>query len=313
MSIIEPSQELSDAELSRRLRALCDEKRAVLLSHYYQAPQVQDVADFVGDILDLAHRACDTDADIIVLIGVYFMAETAKMLNPGKKVLIPSLEAGCSLVDDCTVGALSELMGHYPKHKLVSYINCSLEVKAMSHILCTSANAKKVIDSIPANDGIIFAPDRNLGAYLSRETGRELLCWDAACYLHDSFSVDMVEMAKSSHPQALLIAHPECGAELLAMADFVGSTSQLLNFTANSSAEKFIVATEEGILHQMRAKNPEKDFYPICEGSICRYMRLHSLKNIYRCLLEETPNISVDGELARRATVPLERMMAISS
>ena len=295
------------------------EKNAVLLAHYYQIDEIQEIADFVGDSLALAQQAAKTEADIIVFAGVHFMAETAKILNPTKKVLLPDLLAGCSLADSCPPEKFSEFKKKHPNHKVVTYINCSAEIKALSDIVCTSSNAKKIIDSFPEDQPIIFAPDRNLGDYLNKETGRNMLLWDGACMVHEAFSMEKLIDLYKEHPDAELIAHPESEAHMLKVAKYIGSTSGLLNHVKNSKKEKFIVATEAGILFQMMQENPDKTIIPApakedntCACSECAYMKMNTLKKLYLCLKYELPDIEVDAELCKKAIVPINRMLALS-
>ncbi|WP_288955281.1 quinolinate synthase NadA [uncultured Polaribacter sp.] len=295
------------------------EKNAVLLAHYYQIDEIQEIADFVGDSLALAQQAAKTQADIIVFAGVHFMAETAKILNPTKKVLLPDLLAGCSLADSCPPEKFSEFKKKHPNHKVVTYINCSAEIKALSDIVCTSSNAKKIIDSFPEDQPIIFAPDRNLGDYLNKETGRDMLLWDGACMVHEAFSMEKLIDLYKEHPDAELIAHPESEAHMLKVAKYIGSTSGLLNHVKNSKKEKFIVATEAGILFQMMQENPDKTIIPApakedntCACSECAYMKMNTLKKLYLCLKYELPDIEVDAELCKKAIIPINRMLALS-
>lgn len=295
------------------------EKNAVILAHYYQIDAIQEIADFVGDSLALAQQAAKTDADIIVFAGVHFMAETAKILNPTKKVLLPDLLAGCSLADSCAPEEFSAYKAKHPDHLVVTYINCSAEIKALSDYVCTSSNAKKIINSIPQEQPIIFAPDRNLGDYLNKETGREMLLWDGACMVHEAFSMEkLIDLCKE-HPDAELIAHPESEAHMLKVAKYIGSTSGLLNHVKNSKKEKFIVATEAGILFQMMQENPKKTIIPApakedntCACSECAYMKMNTMKKLYLCLKHELPNIEVDAQLSEKAIVPINRMLALS-
>lgn len=295
------------------------EKNAVLLAHYYQIDEIQEIADFVGDSLALAQQAAKTDADIIVFAGVHFMAETAKILNPTKKVLLPDLLAGCSLADSCPPEEFSAFKAKHPNHVVVTYINCSAEIKALSDYVCTSSNARKIIDSIPQEQPIIFAPDRNLGDYLNKETGREMLLWDGACMVHEAFSMEKLIDLYKEHPDAELIAHPESEAHMLKVAKYIGSTSGLLNHVRNSDKQKFIVATEAGILFQMMQENPDKTIIPApakedntCACSECAYMKMNTMKKLYLCLQHELPNIEVAEELSKKAIVPIERMLEIS-
>ncbi len=295
------------------------EKNAVILAHYYQIDEIQEIADFVGDSLALAQKAAKTDADVIVFAGVHFMAETAKILNPTKKVLLPDLLAGCSLADSCPPEEFSAFKAKHPNHKVVTYINCSAEIKALSDIVCTSSNAKKIIDSFPKDQPIIFAPDRNLGDYLNKETGRDMLLWDGACMVHEAFSMEKLIDLYKEHPDAEIIAHPESEAHLLKVAKYIGSTSGLLNHVKNSEKNKFIVATEAGILFEMMQENPDKTIIPApakedntCACSECAYMKMNTMKKLYLCLKHELPNIEVDSELAKKAIVPINRMLELS-
>ena len=295
------------------------EKNAVLLAHYYQIDEIQEIADFVGDSLALAQQAAKTAADIIVFAGVHFMADTAKILNPSKKVLLPDLLAGCSLADSCPPEKFSEFKKQHPDHIVVTYINCSAEIKALSDYVCTSSNARKIIDSIAKDQPIIFAPDRNLGAYLNKETGREMLLWDGACIVHEAFSMEKLIDLYKEHPDAELIAHPESEAHMLKVAKYIGSTSGLLNHVRNSKKKKFIVATEAGILYQMLQENPDKEIIPApakedntCACSECAYMKMNTLKKLYLCLKYELPDIEVDATLCEKAIIPIQRMLDIS-
>jgi len=295
------------------------EKNAVLLAHYYQIDEIQEIADFVGDSLALAQQAAKTEADVIVFAGVHFMAETAKILNPDKKVLLPDLLAGCSLADSCPPEEFSAFKAKHPDHVVVTYINCSAEIKALSDYVCTSSNARKIIDAIPQDQPIIFAPDRNLGDYLNKETGRDMVLWDGACMVHEAFSMEKLIDLYKEHPDAELIAHPESEAHMLKVAKYIGSTSGLLNHVRNSDKEKFIVATEAGILFQMMQENPDKTIIPApakedntCACSECAYMKMNTLKKLYLCLKHELPIIEVDAELCKKAIVPIQRMLEIS-
>ncbi|WP_422090096.1 quinolinate synthase NadA [Tenacibaculum ovolyticum] len=295
------------------------EKNAVILAHYYQIDEIQEIADFVGDSLALAQKAAETKADMIVFAGVHFMAETAKILNPNKKVLLPDLLAGCSLADSCPPEKFADFKKEHPNHKVVTYINCSADIKALSDIVCTSSNARKIIDSFPEDQPLIFAPDRNLGDYLNKETGRDMLLWDGACMVHEAFSMEKLIDLYKDHPDAELIAHPESEAHMLKVAKYIGSTSGLLSHVRNSKKEKFIVATEAGILFQMMQENPDKTIIPApakddntCACSECAYMKLNTMKKLYLCLKHELPNIEVDKELAKKAILPIERMLELS-
>lgn len=303
--------------LEKKIKQLKEEKNAVVLAHYYQDASIQNVADFIGDSLDLAKKAQKTSAEIIVFAGVYFMAETAKILNPSKKVLLPDLEAGCSLADHCTAEKFTDFIKQYPNHVKVTYINCSAEIKAMSDFVCTSSNAIDVINSIPKNRPILFAPDRNLGHYLMHETQREMVLWDGSCIVHEAFCFNKILDLVVSYPNAKIIAHPESEAHLLEIAHFIGSTSKLLHFVKDNPSEIFIVATEAGILHKMQELVPNKKLIPapiqednFCACSECAFMKMNTLEKLYRCLLNETPSIQLDTELIKKASVPLEKMMS---
>ena len=310
---VDPALDLFD-EIDR----LKNEKNAILLAHYYQEPAIQDIADFVGDSLGLARKAAETDADIIVFAGVHFMAETAKILNPTKKVLLPDLNAGCSLADSCPAPELAKFKEQHPDHLVVSYINCTAGVKALSDIICTSSNAVSLINQIPEDQPILFAPDRNLGRYLMRETGRDMVLWEGVCIVHETFSEQKLLRLKMRHPQALVLAHPECEEVVLRHADHVGSTSSIRRFARESAATEFIVATEEGILHQMRRDSPHKTFIPAlpesgCNCSQCPHMRLNTIEKLYLCLKHELPEITMDEETRLKALRPIERMLEMSA
>lgn len=292
-------------------------KNAVILAHYYQDSEIQDIADFVGDSLELSKKAATTNADMIVFAGVHFMAETAKILNPTKKVVLPDLKAGCSLADTCPPGAFKLFKEKHPGAVVVSYINCSAEVKALSDYICTSSNAEKVVNAIPKDVPIIFAPDRNLGAYVMKKTGRQLILWQGACMVHEIFSEKKIHQLKVQHPDALVIAHPECEPPVLKLADHIGATSSLLKFTQTSPAQKFIVVTEAGIIHQMQKASPEKQFIPgppttNCACNECPYMKLNTLEKLRDCMANESPAIELPETLRQRALLPLERMLQIS-
>ncbi|MBI3544044.1 MAG: quinolinate synthase NadA [Deltaproteobacteria bacterium] len=304
-------------DLFDEIAELKRQKQAVILAHYYQEPDIQDVADFVGDSLELSRKAATTDAKIIVFAGVHFMAETAKILNPSKKVVLPDLKAGCSLASSCPPDLFARFKAKHPGAAVVSYINCSAEIKALSDYICTSSNAEKIVRAIPADRPVIFAPDRNLGAYLAKKIGRELILWNGSCIVHEVFSEKKLVQLKTRHPEAPIIAHPECEAHVLRHAEFIGSTSGLLKFTQTSPATKFIVVTESGILHQMRKASPAKEFIPAppeanCACNDCPFMKLNTLEKIRDCLRDETPELAMGEELRARALVPLERMLAIS-
>lgn len=304
-------------DLFEEIERLKAEKNAILLAHYYQEPDIQDVADYLGDSLGLSREAARTDADVIVFAGVHFMAETAKILNPAKKVLLPDLNAGCSLADACPPEEFAAFKARHPGHVVVSYINCSAEIKALSDLICTSSNAEHLIGQIPEGQPIIFAPDRNLGRFLMRQTGREMVLWDGACIVHELFSERELVRLKVRHPEALVLAHPECEEALLQHADFVGSTSAIRAYARQSEGSTFIVATEAGILHQMQKDSPAKTFIPApssdgCACNDCPHMKLNTLEKLYLCLKHEQPEIVMDEALRLRALRPIERMMALS-
>jgi quinolinate synthase len=304
-------------DLFAEIEKLKKEKNIVLLAHYYQEPDIQDVADFIGDSLGLAQAAAKTEAEIIVFAGVHFMAETAKILNPSKKVLLPDLKAGCSLADSAPAPLFKAFKEKYPNHLVVSYINCSAEIKALSDIICTSGNAEKIIESIPTEQPIIFAPDKNLGAFLNKKTGRNMVLWNGACMVHEIFSLEKITKLKIRHPKAEFIAHPECEEAILNIADFVGSTTQLLKYAQQSKADQFIVATETGILHQMQLSCPNKTFIPAppnnsCACNDCPHMKLNTLEKLYLCMKHETPEIIMDENLRLAALKPMLKMMEIS-
>ena len=293
------------------------DKNAILLAHFYQVPEIQDLADFVGDSLGLSQEAFKTDAEIIVFGGVHFMAETAKILNPTKKVLLPDLEAGCSLADSAPGDEFQKFREKYADHTVISYINCSAEVKALSDIICTSSNAVKIVESLPKDAKIIFAPDKNLGAYVNMITGRNMILWDGSCEVHDIIKTEVILQLKFDHPKAKLIAHPECKAVILQMADYIGSTTALLNYTQKDTAKEFIVATETGILHQMQKTSPDKKFYIVpadetCACNDCPYMKLNTLPKLLNCLKNESPEIILSDDLMDKARKPILRMLELS-
>jgi quinolinate synthase len=293
-------------------------KNAIILAHYYQEDAIQDIADFVGDSLALAQKAANTNADIIVFAGVHFMAETAKILNPSKKVLLPDLKAGCSLADSCPPADFKAFTKQHSDHLVVSYVNTSAEIKAMTDIVCTSSNAEKIINSIPKEQPIIFAPDRNLGKWLIKKTGRDMLLWDGACMVHEAFSIDKILNLYAENPGSEIIAHPESQEHLLKVAKYVGSTSGLLNYVKTSKAKTFIVATEVGILHKMRQESPDKILIPApveddnCNCSECFYMKMNTMKKLYICLKHELPDVEVEPDLSKKALVSIERMLELS-
>lgn len=304
-------------DLFTEIQRLKREKNAILLAHYYQDADIQDLADFVGDSLGLSQRAAETDADIILFAGVHFMAETAKVLNPTKKVLVPDLNAGCSLSDSCPPEAFSAFKARYPDYKVVSYINTSAAIKAMSDIIVTSSNAVPIVQALPADWKLIFAPDKNLGAYVIRKTGREMLLWEGVCMVHTIFSHQKVRALKAQYPDAELVAHPECEPALLDQADFIGSTTALLNYVVRSSKRRFIVATEPGILHQMQKAAPEKELIQApteysCSCNTCPHMKLNTLEKIYNALLYEAPEVTLSPDLMEAARRPIERMLEMS-
>jgi len=305
-------------DLFAEIEKLKKEKNAIILAHYYQEPDIQDVADYIGDSLGLAQQAEKTKADIIVFAGVHFMAETAKILNPSKKVLLPDLKAGCSLSDSAPPPLFKLFKDKHPGHKVITYINCSAGIKALSDIICTSSNAQKIVESLPADQPIIFAPDKNLGAYINKQTGRNMVLWNGACMVHEIFSLEKITKLKIRHPQAKVIAHPECEDPVLQIADFIGSTTGLLNFTKKDSAKEFIVATETGILHQMQKSSPDKTFIPAppnnsCACNDCPHMKLNTLEKLYLCLKYELPEILMDEELRLAAKKPIDEMLRISA
>ncbi|MGN6568455.1 MAG: quinolinate synthase NadA [Flavipsychrobacter sp.] len=304
-------------DLFEEIEKLKREKNAVLLAHYYQEPDIQDIADYIGDSLGLAQEAARTNADMIVFAGVHFMAETAKILNPEKKVLLPDLHAGCSLSDSCPPHLFKQFKDQHPDHLVISYINCSAGIKALSDIICTSSNAKLIVDSLPKDQKIIFAPDRNLGAYINKTSGRNMVLWNGACMVHELFSLEKITRLKERHPEALLIAHPECEEPILKMADFIGSTTQLLKFTETSKSNSFIVATETGILHQMQKNAPDKTFIAAppdnaCACNDCPHMKLNTLEKVYLCMKYEVPEITMPEELRIAAKKPIDRMLELS-
>lgn len=305
-------------DLFAEIERLKKEKNAIVLAHYYQEPDIQDVADYIGDSLGLSQQAASTNADIIVFAGVHFMAETAKILSPQKKVLLPDLKAGCSLADSAPPELFRRFKEKHPDHLVISYINCSAGIKALSDIICTSSNAEKILDSLPKDQKIIFAPDRNLGAYLARKTGRDMLLWNGACMVHEIFSLEKITKLKIRHPKAKIIAHPECEAAVLAIADYIGSTTGLLKFSQKDDAREYIVVTETGILHQMQKENPGKTFIPAppnnaCACNDCPHMKLNTLEKLYLCMEYEEPEITMNETLRIAAKKPIDRMLEISA
>ncbi len=305
-------------DLFFEIEKLKKQKNAVVLAHYYQEPDIQDVADYIGDSLGLAQQAEKTTADIIVFAGVHFMAETAKILNPSKKVLLPDLKAGCSLSDSAPPALFKKFKDKYPGHLVISYINCSAGIKALSDIICTSSNAQKIVESLPENQPVIFAPDKNLGAYINLQTGRKMVLWNGACMVHEIFSFEKITKLKARHPDAKVIAHPECEEAVLQAADFIGSTTQLLKYAEKSEATEFVVATETGILHQMQKNSPHKTFIPAppnnsCACNDCPHMKLNTLEKLYLCLEYEQPELLMDEEIRIAAKKPIDRMLEISA
>ena len=307
----------TDEDIREQIRKLKREKNAILLAHYYQIPEIQDLADFVGDSLGLSQKALHTNADIIVFAGVHFMAETAKILNPEKKVILPDLNAGCSLADSCPPDKFKQFLKEHPGHAVISYINCSAEIKALSDVICTSSNAVKIVESFPKDQKIIFAPDKNLGSYINGITGRNMVLWEGTCEVHDIIKTETIIKLKEKNPDAKLIAHPECKAVILALADFIGSTTALINYTIKDSAKKYIIATETGILHQMKKSSPDKEFLIVpsdetCACNDCPYMKMNTLPKLLNCLIQETPEIVLTPELIESAKKPILRMLELS-
>lgn len=304
-------------DLFAEINKLKKEKNAIILAHYYQDADIQDIADYIGDSLGLSQEAANTNADIIVFAGVHFMAETAKILSPNKKVLLPDLRAGCSLADSCPADKFAEFKKLHPDHLVISYINCTADLKTLTDIVCTSTNAVQIVESLPKDQKIIFAPDKNLGAYINKKTGRNMLLWDGACMVHEIFSLEKIVKLKNQHPGALLLAHPECEANLLEIADYIGSTTGILNYATKSSSKEFIVATEAGIIHQMQLKNPGKTFIPAppnnsCACNDCPHMKLNTLEKLYNCLKYEQPEIILSADLIEKAKKPIIRMLDLS-
>lgn len=304
-------------DLFVEIERLKKEKNAIILAHYYQEPDIQDVADYIGDSLGLARKAEETNADMIVFAGVHFMAETAKILNPSKKVVLPDLKAGCSLSDSCPPPLFSQFKEKHPDHLVISYINCSAGIKALSDIICTSSNAQKIVESLPMEQKIIFAPDKNLGAFINKQTGRNMLLWNGACMVHEIFSREKIIRLKERHPEAEFIAHPECEQQILELATYIGSTTQLLKYTKESKNDTFIIGTETGILHQMQKNAPEKTFIPAppennCACNDCPHMKLNTLEKLYLCMKYEIPELAMEEELRLAAKKPIDRMLEMS-
>ena len=320
MSATDPvnNSSLSLDELKKRILSLKKEKNALIMAHYYQRDEIQEIADFIGDSLALARQAAKTDADIILMCGVHFIGETAKILCPDKKVLVPDAAAGCSLADSCDPEEFAAFVAEHPDHTVVSYVNTSAAVKAHTDIVVTSGNARKIIDSLPADEKIIFGPDKNLGGYINSVTGREMLLWNGACHVHERFSLEKILNMKKEHPGAKILVHPECKKPLQMIADKVGSTAALLDFASKDDAKEYIVVTESGILYEMRKACPEKTFLAApaedaeCQCNECDYMKMNTLQKVYDALLNESPEIKVDPELAEKALRPIERMLELS-
>ena len=304
--------------IKEEIKRMCREKNAVIMAHYYTDGEIQDIADFVGDSLALAQKAATTEADIIVMCGVHFMGETSKILCPDKKVLVPDLEATCSLAESCPADKFAEFVAQHPDHTVISYVNTTAATKAVTDIVVTSSNARQIVESLPQDTPIIFGPDRNLGGYINSITGRNMLLWDGACHVHEKFSVEKIIELKNQYPEAKVLVHPECKGAVVKLADKVGSTAALLQYSIKDSANVFIVATESGILHEMHKACPEKTFIPAppsdstCACNECSYMKLVTMQKLYDCLLNESPEIQVDAEVAEKAILPINRMLEIS-
>ena len=309
---------LSKEELINEINRLRKERNAVILAHYYQEGEIQDIADFIGDSLQLSQQAAKTNADVIVFAGVHFMAETAKILSPSKTVLIPDLDAGCSLADSCNADDFKQFLGRYPNHTVISYVNTTADVKALTDIICTSSNAVDIVKSLPANEKIVFGPDKNLGNYIKSVTGRDMVVWDGACHVHERFSLEKILALKKEHPEAKIIAHPECEKPVLLVSDYIGSTSALLKFVGGDSSKSYIVCTESGILHQMKKAHPEKEFIPAppndstCACNDCQFMKLITLKKIYLSLKNNRFEIKLNPDIQSRAEKPIRRMLELS-
>ena len=300
------------------IKERCLKANAIILAHYYQAPEIQDIADFIGDSLDLSRKAANNDADIIFFCGVHFMAETAKILSPNKTVLLPDIDAGCSLAEDCPADEFQNFRAENPDHFVVSYINCTAEVKAQSDLICTSSNAVSLVEKIPKDKKIIFAPDQNLGRWVQKNSGRELKLWPGSCIVHETFSEEALLKLKYQHPMAKVIAHPECSQNLLLLSDFIGSTSKLLDFVSNDYSDTYMVLTEPGIIHQMKKKEPHKTFIEVpdidgCKCNECPYMKLNTLEKILDCLKNNSPSIELDNEIIKKAYKPIKRMLDMSN
>lgn len=305
-------------DLVEEIKRLKKEKNAVILAHYYQEAEIQDLADYIGDSLGLSQQAAKTEADVIVFAGVHFMAETAKILSPSKKVLLPDFKAGCSLSDSCPPHLFAKFKEQYPDHIVITYVNCTAELKALSDIVCTSSNAVQIVESLPKDQKIIFGPDKNLGEYVKRKTGRDMVLWNGACMVHEIFSQEKIEDLRQEYADAKFIAHPECEDHILAMADYIGSTSGMLKFTIEDSSQTYIVATESGILHQMQKASPHKTFIPAppnntCACNDCPYMKLNTLEKLYNCMYYDQPEVVLSEDIIERARRPIERMLEISA
>ena len=306
-------------KLKEKIVQLKKEKNAVLLAHYYQEPDIQEIADYVGDSLGLSQVAAEVDAKIILFAGVHFMAETTKILNPNKKVILPDLEAGCSLADACPEYIFKKFIKAHPNHIVITYVNCSSAIKALSHLVCTSSNAIKIVESVPENIPIIFAPDKNLGHYINQQTGRKMVLWDGSCVVHEAFSLDKLIALHQEHPDAKIIAHPESETHILETASYIGSTAGMIDYVQSSYAQKFIVATEAGILHKMQEAVPEKILIPApsfddntCACSECAFMKKNTLQKVYDCLVNESPEILVAEDIREKALIPIQRMLELS-
>ncbi len=308
---------MTDNELKQEILRLKQEKNAVILGHYYQRGEIQDISDYIGDSLALAQKAQECDNDIIVFCGVHFMAETAKILNPSRKVLLPDVEASCSLAESCKGEDLAKFKAEHPDHMVISYVNCTAEIKALSDLICTSGNAEKLVRALPEEQKIIFAPDKNLGGYINSITGRKMLLWNGVCTVHDALQAENVIKLRLAHPEAKVIAHPECNAALLQVADFVGSTKAMLTYIEKTPSKKFIVATETGMLHEMKKLFPDREFLVVpsgegCSCADCSYMKLNTLEKLYTCLRDETPEIVLSEEIIEKAKKPIVRMLEMS-
>lgn len=310
---------MDNSQLINSIRTLCKEKNAIIFAHYYTRPEIQDIADFIGDSLALAQQATRVQADILVMCGVHFMGETMKILCPDKKVLIPDMNAGCSLADSCKAADLSVFKAQYPEHMVISYVNTTAEVKALTDIVVTSSNAKHIVDQLPQDAKIIFGPDKNLGAYINSVTGREMVLWDGGCHVHGRFDANILSKLKNKYPAVPVLAHPECKEEILSQSDVIGSTKALLDYAIKSPSERFIIATESGIIHEMQKSCPTKEFIAVpaagekgCACNECEYMRMNTLQNLYECLKNEQPEIIVDEQIAAKAKNSIERMLKMS-